>query len=118
MTALHHMHQVIVTGQFTFDLLCNAGLNPARICIVEPGTDHFPRKKRYKPVPSELLCIANYSALKAQDVLIRALYRLTAWDWTLHLYGDKDRDKEYTEAVMIAHSAIKDGKQDYNAWNC
>ncbi len=107
LTALNHMRQVIVTGQFTFDLLCNVGLNPASICLVEPGTDHFPRKKRYKPVPSELLCIANYSALKAQDVLIRALYGLTAWNWSLHLYGDKGRDKEYTEALISLIRQLK-----------
>jgi len=97
--ALHHMRQVIVTGRFTFDLLCHVGLNPARIRQVEPGTDHFPRKKRYKRVPSELLCIANYSSLKAQDLLIRALYKLTAWDWTFHLYGDMDRDREYCASM-------------------
>jgi glycosyltransferase involved in cell wall biosynthesis len=99
LTALKQVHQVIVTGRFTFELLCNDGLNPSKIRIVEPGTDLFPRKKRYKPVPSELLCISNYSALKAQDVLIRALNRLKARDWTLHLYGDADRDKEYSAFV-------------------
>jgi glycosyltransferase involved in cell wall biosynthesis len=107
LTAINDMRQVIVTGQFTFDLLCNVGLNPARICLVEPGTDHFPRKKRYKPVPSELLCIANYSALKAQDVLIRALCRLTAWNWSLHLYGDTNRDKKYTEALRSLIRQLK-----------
>jgi glycosyltransferase involved in cell wall biosynthesis len=105
--ALNHMRQVIVTGRFTFDLLCNVGLNPARISMVEPGTDHFPRKKQHKPVPSELLCISNYSAIKAQDVLIRALYRLTAWDWSLHLYGDMDRDKEYSETVRSLIQQLK-----------
>ena len=107
LTALYHMRQVIVTGRFTFDLLCNVGLNPARIRLVEPGTEHFPRKKRYKPVPSELLCIANYSALKAQDVLIRALYGLTAWNWSLHIYGDTERDKEYTEVVRSLIQQLK-----------
>jgi glycosyltransferase involved in cell wall biosynthesis len=103
--ALHQMRQVIVTGQFTFDLLCNAGLNPAGIRVVEPGTDQFPQKTHYKPVPSELLCIANYSPIKAQDILIRSLNRITDRDWTLHLYGDKDRDKEYSAMV---NSLIKE----------
>lgn len=97
--ALDQMRNVVVTGQFTFDLLCNAGLNPSKITIIQPGTGEFPRKGKYEPVPSKLLCIANYSALKAQDVLIRALYRLNAWNWTLHLYGDTDRDIKYTEAL-------------------
>jgi glycosyltransferase involved in cell wall biosynthesis len=107
LTALNHMRQVIVTGQFTFDLLSNTGLNPARICLVEPGTDHFPRKNRYKPVPSQLLCIANYSALKAQDVMIRALHGLTAWNWSLHIYGDTDRDKKYTEVLRSLIQQLK-----------
>ena len=97
--ALNHMHNVVVTGQFTFDLLCNAGLNPVKISTIQPGTGQFTRKIKYEPVPSKLLCISNYSALKAQDILIRALYRLTAWNWTLHLYGDTERDTEYTTAL-------------------
>lgn len=97
--ALHQMQQVIVTGQFTYGLLCHAGLNPDRIKVVEPGTEQFPQKTHYKPVPSELLCVANYSAIKAQDIMIRSIHRLVAWEWTLHLYGDKDRDKEYSVAV-------------------
>jgi len=97
--ALHHMRLVIVTGKFTFDLLRNAGLNPEKIRIVEPGTEHFPQKQHYKPVPSELLCIANYSVIKAQDKLVRALHRLIAWEWTLHLYGDTDHDRLYVAAL-------------------
>ena len=105
--ALNHMSQVIVTGQFTRDLLCMMGIDPMKIRVVKPGTDHFPRKRKYNPVPSKLLCIANYSALKAQDVLIRALYRLNAWDWTLHLYGDMDRDKEFTAALRSLNQQLK-----------
>jgi glycosyltransferase involved in cell wall biosynthesis len=97
--ALHHICRVVVTGRFTYDLLCNAGVNPARIRIAEPGTEHFPRKRHYKPVPSQLLCIANYSAIKAQDVLIRALFSLRDRDWTLHLFGNMDSDKEYAAAI-------------------
>jgi glycosyltransferase involved in cell wall biosynthesis len=108
--ALNHMHGVIVTGRFSFDLLCNAGLNPLKIRIVEPGTDPFPRKKHYKPVPSELLCISNYSALKAQDLLIRALYRLSGKDWMLHFYGDLNRDKEYT---ALLRSLIRQLKMEH-----
>lgn len=107
LVALNHMRRVIVTGRFTFDLLCNAGLDSDKIRIVEPGTERFPRKKQYKLVPSELLYIANYSALKAQDVLIRALCRITAWDWTLHLYGDMERDREYTASVRSLIQQLK-----------
>ena len=107
LVALNHMRHVIVTGRFTFDLLCNAGLNSDKIRIVEPGTEKFPCKKQYKPVPSELLNIANFSVLKAQDVLIRALYRLTAWDWTLHLYGDMEREREYTASVRSLIQQLK-----------
>lgn len=97
--AMHHMHRVVVTGQFTFHLLCDSGLNPAKIRIAGPGTENFPRKGQYKPVPSQLLCIANYSAVKAQDVLIRALYRLKDRTWTLHLHGNMESDKDYAESI-------------------
>jgi glycosyltransferase involved in cell wall biosynthesis len=97
--AMNHMRHLVVTGQFTFDLLCNAGVNPVKISTVHPGTGEFPRKRKYEPIPSKLLCIANYSALKAQDVLIHALYRLNEWKWTLHLYGDTDRDTDYAETL-------------------
>ncbi len=96
---LHHTRMVIVTGQFTGDLLRNAGLIPAKIRIVEPGTEQFPRKRHYNAVPSQLLCIANFTKFKAQDILIRALHKLTGWEWTLHLYGDTDREREYGIAV-------------------
>jgi glycosyltransferase involved in cell wall biosynthesis len=107
LVAFNHMHRLIVTGQFTFDLMCNIGLNPAKVRIVEPGSGPFPRKKQYKPVPTELLCISNYSALKAQDVLIHALSRLTERDWKLHLYGDSDHDKEYAAFVRSLLQKIK-----------
>jgi glycosyltransferase involved in cell wall biosynthesis len=97
--ALRQMKQLIVTGRFTYDLLWKAGLNAARIRVVEPGTDQFPRKTHYKSVPSELLCIANYSAIKAHDILIRSLSRLASRDWTLHLYGDIGHDKEYSSGI-------------------
>jgi glycosyltransferase involved in cell wall biosynthesis len=105
--ALRRMRQVIVTGRFTFDLLCNAGLDPLKIKIIEPGTEQFPRKNEYKRLPSELLCIANYSAVKAQDVLIRAMFRLTEWDWTLHLYGDMDREREFAAAIRSLIRQLK-----------
>jgi glycosyltransferase involved in cell wall biosynthesis len=105
--ALGNLRQVIVTGRFTFDLLCNAGLERSKIRIAEPGTERFPRKMQYKTVPSELLCIANYAAAKAQDVLIRALFRLIERDWTLHLYGDPDRDTEYAASVSSLIQQLK-----------
>lgn len=105
--ALHHMERLIVTGRFTFDLLCNAGLNRKKIMIVEPGTENFPRKTRYKFIPSELLCIANYSAVKAQDILIRGLSMLTAWNWTMDLYGDMEREPGYTTAIRSLIQQLK-----------
>lgn len=98
--ALQYMSRVIVTGQFSYDLLWQAGLNRSAICLVEPGTDDFPRKSHYKRVPSNLLCIANFSPLKAQHVLVRSLHGLTEWEWTLHLYGDTDHDREYSASVI------------------
>jgi glycosyltransferase involved in cell wall biosynthesis len=105
--ALNHMELVIVTGRFTCDLLCNAGLNRKKIMIVEPGTEHFPRKRQYKSIPSELLCIANYSAVKAQDILVRGLSMLTAWNWTMHLFGDMEREPGYTTAIRLLIQQLK-----------
>jgi glycosyltransferase involved in cell wall biosynthesis len=105
--SFHQMDLVIVTGKFTAELLGNAGLDNKKIRLAEPGTEHFPRKKAYRPVPSNLICIANYSAVKAQDILVRALAGLRDRDWTAHLYGDTDHDKEYT-AVLT--SLIRDLK--------
>jgi glycosyltransferase involved in cell wall biosynthesis len=108
--AFHDLRMITVTGRFTFNLLCNAGLDPAVINIVEPGTDFFPRKKQYRPVPFQLLCISNYNAIKAQDILIRALQMLTEREWTLHLHGDTDHDPKYASAVraMIQQTGLKD----------
>ncbi len=106
MLVFQQMRCLIVTGQFTFDLLCQAGLNPDTIRIVVPGTDHFPQKKHYKTIPSELICIANYSPIKGHDVLIRSLHRLTEWNWTLHLYGDTDRDKDFSAGIISLISRL------------
>jgi len=93
--AMNNVRHLIVTGRYMMKMLVNAGVSPERISLVEPGVDNFPRKQDYALLPYELLCISNYSPLKAQLVLIKALSRLRNRNWSLQLYGNRSTGREY-----------------------
>lgn len=93
--AMNSVTHLVVTGKFMLQFLETAGVSPDRITLIEPGVDTFPRKKQYNKVPSELLCISNYSVTKAQLILFRALNLLRERNWMLRLYGDISTGKDY-----------------------
>jgi glycosyltransferase involved in cell wall biosynthesis len=97
--AMMDASSLIVTGRFMVQLLGDAGIPSEKITIVEPGTERYPRKRTYKKLPTELLCISNYSAIKAQHVLVQALEKIRHMDWSLNLYGNMQRDERYVASL-------------------
>lgn len=92
--ALQLARQVVVTSRSTVVDVVALGVPPARIAVVEPGTD------RVQPVgpqprddgPVQLLCVATLTPRKGHAVLLQALAGLTHLPWVLHLVGSTERD--------------------------
>jgi glycosyltransferase involved in cell wall biosynthesis len=79
------------------------GFPPARVCVVEPGSDvardgAAPMDLR-KGRRVALLCVANWSPTKGLLELLDALAGLEAGYATLHLAGREDVDAAYTAKV-------------------
>ena len=94
--ALRHAHRVVVTSQSTALDVAAMGVPPARIAVVEPGTDRVKsastRAQRHGPL--RLLCVATLTVRKGHALLLQALAGLTHLDWTLHNVGSATRDRD------------------------
>lgn len=91
--ALQFACQVVVTGRSTVRDVVALGVPPARIAVVEPGTD--PVLSQAKPRvqgPLQLLCVATLTPRKGHAVLLQALAGLMHLPWVLHLVGSTERD--------------------------
>jgi glycosyltransferase involved in cell wall biosynthesis len=97
--AMQDTAHLILTGKFMMHILMDSGLAKEKMSLVEPGVDFFPRKP-YAKWPDELLCISNYSALKAQHVLINALDKLRNRNWTMRLYGNTNTGRDYANTLV------------------
>jgi glycosyltransferase involved in cell wall biosynthesis len=98
--AMQDSCHLILTGKFLRQLLLDSGVAMEKISVVEPGVDLFPRKPAYAKFPSELLCLSNYTPLKAQHVLIDALGKISHREWTLRLYGNLNSNRDYVKTLM------------------
>jgi glycosyltransferase involved in cell wall biosynthesis len=94
--ALRHARQVVVTSPSTARDVTAMGVPPARIAVVEPGTDPVaPRLGRAQASGSlQLLCVATLTGRKGHAMLLQALSGLTHLDWTLHNVGSATRDPD------------------------
>jgi glycosyltransferase involved in cell wall biosynthesis len=101
---------VIVTSAFTAERVAGLGATPARIRIVEPGTEAVPRgggDARTRPDgPVELLCLGSVVPRKDQGALVRALERMHAADprlaWHCRMVGSVRRDPDYATGLVRA----------------
>jgi glycosyltransferase involved in cell wall biosynthesis len=102
--ALQCARQVVVTSASTASDVAAMGVAPARIAVVEPGTDPVPRPPESGAASRagavRLLCVATLTVRKGHAVLLRALARLGALDWELHNVGSLDRDPDTAARVM------------------
>jgi glycosyltransferase involved in cell wall biosynthesis len=74
------------------------GADPARIGVVEPGTDPAPRSPGSGGDGCAILSLATLIPRKGHDVLIRALATLPDLDWSLTVAGGA-RDAVYAQGL-------------------
>lgn len=85
---LPRLPRLIATSRLTAErLAADFGVDPARIGVVEPGTDPAPRARGSAGGGCRILSVGTLVPRKGHDVLLRALARLTDLDWTLTIAG-------------------------------
>lgn len=101
------MARLIATSRLTAEgLAADFAIPPARIGVVEPGTDRASRA-RGTGEPVQLVSVASLTPRKGHDVLLRALARLTDLDWRLNIVGGgRDSVHGHGLAALAAELAI------------
>lgn len=79
--------RLVVTSPMTGTTLATFGADPARVAVVEPGTDPAPRAAGSGGPGCRILSVGAIIPRKGHDVLLRALERLTDLEWTLRIVG-------------------------------
>jgi glycosyltransferase involved in cell wall biosynthesis len=92
--------RIITTSTLTARDLPEAfGADPARITVIEPGTDPAPRAVGSAGPGCAILSIGLLVPRKGHDVLLRALARLTDLEWSLAIAGDATRDPVHADGL-------------------
>ena len=99
--ALAHAHAVIVPSPATARAVAGLGVAPARVHVVEPGTDPAPLA-RGSGTGGRLLCVATLTPRKGHGVLVGALAALQDRPWTLDCVGSTAREPATVAAVRSA----------------
>ncbi|GAB4072037.1 glycosyltransferase family 4 protein [Ancylobacter sonchi] len=90
---------VIVTSPATARLLeRDLGIGRDRIVVAVPGNDPCPRA-RGTGAPMRLLSVGAVIPRKAHGILVDALARLAALDWSCRIVGSTDRDADEVHAL-------------------
>lgn len=101
--ALTHAKAVIVTSRMTARTLSTDYSVPAScITVAEPGTERAARAAGSGNAEKTILAVGAVSPRKGYDLLMEALGRLRALDWTLVIAGAADRDPAAAEALRRA----------------
>lgn len=108
--ALQLVQQVIVVSHSTLLDVAAMGVPPARIAVVEPGTDPAPpNRATHRPDgPVQLLCVATLTPRKGHAVLLQALSGLLHLPWVLHLVGSAERDPGTASRLRAMGAALGD----------
>ncbi len=94
------MARIICTSPLTARRLPEEfGADPARIGVVEPGTEEAPRAAGSGGPGCAILSVGTLVPRKGHDVLMRALARLTDLEWTLSIVGDDRRDTTHAQGL-------------------
>ncbi len=94
------MARIICTSPLTARRLPEEfGADPARISVVEPGTEAAPRAAGSGGPGCAILSVGTLVPRKGHDVLLRALARLTDLEWSLTIVGDNRRDSVHAEGL-------------------
>lgn len=98
--ALRMVRYVIVTSPSTREGLATYGVPPARVSVVEPGTDAAPLASGSHDGSLEILCVANIIPRKGHDLLIEALAGLQHLRWRLSCVGSTQRSPATAAALQ------------------
>ena len=91
--ALAMARHVVVSGHATArELIADYGVEPARVSVVEPGTDAAALSPERSGDACRMLCVATLTPRKGHAVLLYALSRLSDLDWRLCCVGSPHRD--------------------------
>jgi glycosyltransferase involved in cell wall biosynthesis len=102
---LAHVDHVLVPSPATAEMLTRSyDVAPARITIARPGTDR-PARTAAPATPPLILSVGIQHPRKGHDVLLEALARITALDWTCVIAG-KPYDDGHAEALERRHRAL------------
>jgi glycosyltransferase involved in cell wall biosynthesis len=74
-------------------------VDPARIGVVEPGTDEAPRAGGSGGPGCAILSVGTLVPRKGHDVLLKALALLTDLEWSLTIAGDDRRDPPHAHGL-------------------
>jgi glycosyltransferase involved in cell wall biosynthesis len=96
--ALQAMRHVLVTSHATRQALLPYGVDPARVSVVEPGTDAAPLAPRRHGNTLHMLCVATLTPRKGHDLLFEALAPLSP-HWQLTCVGSLTRSPATVEAL-------------------
>ncbi|VWX55680.1 D-inositol 3-phosphate glycosyltransferase [Burkholderiales bacterium 8X] len=103
---------VLVTSPFTARGLGEFGVEPARIVVVEPGTDAAPLAvgREAQGAPLELLCVATITPRKGHRLLVEALGGLADRSWMLRCAGSLAMDPSCVAELraFIASKGLQD----------
>lgn len=92
-TALARAVRVVTTSRATADALAaDYGVAPGRIVVAPPGTDPAPQAPGSGGPGVAILSVGSLVPRKGHDVLLAALGRCAALDWSLTIAGAADRD--------------------------
>lgn len=115
--ALAHARHVIVTSPSTAHALAPYDVAPARISVVEPGTDPAPLAEGGGAGPGalSLLCVATVVPRKGHVLLLEALAGLRDRRWHLHCAGSLARDADEGRRALAATERL--GLGDRVTWH-
>jgi glycosyltransferase involved in cell wall biosynthesis len=92
--------RIVATSPLTARRLVeDFGADPARVGVVEPGTDPAPRAAGSAGPGVELLSVGALVPRKGHDVLLRALGGLVDLNWRLTIAGPENRDPVHARGL-------------------
>ena len=94
------MARIVATSRLTARrLAADFGVDPARVGVVEPGTDPAPRAAGSGGPGTVLLSVGALVPRKGHDTLLRALGGLVDLDWRLTIAGPDGRDPAHARGL-------------------
>ncbi|GAA3949112.1 glycosyltransferase family 4 protein [Allohahella marinimesophila] len=115
--ALQQVDLIITTSSHTCERIKCLFEPQQTVVAIEPGVERpktlLKKQHRQGAEPLKLLCVASLVPRKGQDILVRALHRLSSQDVHCTLVGLLDRDPEFvtqirqTVAELGLHSQVE-----------